>query len=663
MKKIISLLLILTLLIPSGCMAEASTKTIASEEKSEEVLRLKKLFNIGDYKNFDFSSYTNENKKVLSYQWSDTGSSLNIETDSEGNILSYSKYEDSENTSGINLKDKKEIQKKADDFIKKIAPDVSTTYRPEDVSIYLGSKSADVTYYRYVNDIKVRSDYISVSVNLSNGEIERFYTTENFTDFPDSKFPDPSKAIAKEEAFNKIFHENPMYLTYYMNPSFYNKTPSYFPAYTQLKKNDLLDAISGDFIDFNEDIIAYKKEEEAKDAAAAEGEGGISLSEVEMSELNTVKGLKTLDEVKKYLSDNFDLQKYELKSTSLNKYSEDKYAYAFYYQNKKSSINIAVDAENLELINYNNYFDGSGKKANLSSEKAIKAADEFIKKYNSSKDIDKTNPIVSSSPYSTQVTYYRQKDNHYIVKNGIEISIDNKTGKVTEYVLSLDDLEFKPIGDVISEQEAKKIAMDNISLSYAYVNNEVRLVYDFDYDLIIRANDGKLVGSGGKVFGESDIVYEDLDKSSYKDELEYLTSLGIGLPKSSKVSDPVTVMDYVYLLSLIESPMVYEKDFIASHLDYWIFEDLNDDDIEKSLTRKDAVKWIMNSMNYKGIKDLKDVFDSSIFTDYKSIPKDYRAYYALAKAYSIYDFKDASPNKTLTLEEALHLIYNYVNAR
>ena len=79
--------------------------------------------------------------------------------------------------------------------------------------------------------------------------------------------------------------------------------------------------------------------------------------------------------------------------------------------------------------------------------------------------------------------------------------------------------------------------------------------------------------------------------------------------------------------------------------------------MDNNLLRADAVKWLMNQNSYRNLKDVKDVFDSSVFKDSSSIPKEYKAYYYIAKGLAIYDYDKASPKENVSIEEALHFIY------
>ncbi len=474
-----------------------------------------------------------------------------------------------------------------------------------------------------------------------------------------------------------ILKENPFYLTYFLKYTDSDNI-SYVPAYTQLKKSPELDAVSSEFI-YEPIYNTYMKATGAGDNAATK-EASSGLTPTEQKEVDRVKGVKSLEETKKFAQDNFDLKDMKLESSYLNKYDKNIYVYDLYYSSDEGGYtNLQLGARDFKLYSYSSYdyssyassyyssyADSVAKSSALKDSQAVKIAKAFIQKFNKDKDLDLENPVIVKSNEEngeTTVNFFVKKNGYYVFSKGVTTHINNENKKLSYYNLSDPDVKLSEMDkDVIGIQKAESIAKNNLKLYYAYVGDKPRLIYSFELNKpVIRAKDGELLNMNGDVDTKGEIVYENINKSKYKDELNLLKSLNIGLPKTLKVDEPITVGDYVYLLnSLSDSYIEYDQRNLKDYISYWMYEDIDVDNLSPNLTRKDAVKWMMNIKDFRKLKEIKNIFDKEAFTDSNKIPKDYRAYYYLAKGLSIYDFDEAAPDKDVTVEEAMHIIYNSI---
>lgn len=629
----------------------------ASSQTDAEVIRLKKIFDIGDeFDNFDVSKSSNpDNFKSISYEWSNKDSDILVTTDDKGNIFTFSKYTYTDSKGPAILKNKEDIIKVCNDFLDKIDPNLSKKYELASIRINFKESVAFLSFDRTVNGLEVINDNIQMQVDLANKSVYQFTRTYSSEIFKDNLFPNPKEVKSKEDALKKINKERPFYLSYLVVDK--DKEKEVIPVYSQLNDFFALDGIKLNFIDSLDNYGDYK-EEEAKDYAGAEVEK--ALSPVEEKEIGKIKGVKSLDDAKKFISKNFDIKGCKIVEESLSKNYKDDYAYFITYESDDYSKRFILDAKDLNLLSYSYFRYSDDKKSDLKTDDAIAIAKNFIEKFNKNKDIDLENPFIEKSDYATDIRFYLKKNDHYVYNNYLNITISNSDKIVTSYGLNVDDIKFEKMSkDLIDKNKANEIVKENLKLVYAYVKDEVKLLYLFDDndDLKINAKDGNLINDQGKTFINKDISYKNIDDSKYKDEILYLTSLDIGLPGDKDLKEKISVVDYIYLLNCLSNPVPYDKDGLKDSINYYEFEDLNKEKVDNNLLRADAVKWLMNQNSYRNLKDVKDVFDSSVFKDSSSIPKEYKAYYYIAKGLAIYDYDKASPKENVSIEEALHFIY------
>ena len=628
----------------------------ATSQTDSEVIRLKKIFDIGDeFDNFDISKSSNpDNFKSISYEWSNKDSDILVTTDDKGNIFTFSKYTYIDSKGPDLIKNKEDIIKVCNDFLDKIDPNLSKKYEFASISINFKESVAFLSFNRTVNGLEVINDNINMQVDLANKSVYQFTRTYSSEIFKDNLFPNPKEVKSKEDAYKKIDKERPFYLSYLIVDK--DKEKEVLPVYSQLNNFFALDGIKLNFIDSPDNYGDYN--EEAKDYAGAAVEK--ALSPVEEKEIGKIKGVKSLDDAKNFISKNFDIKGCKIVEKSLSKTSKDNYAYYITYESDDYSKRFILDAKDLNLLSYSYFRYSDDKKSDLKTDDALAIAKKFIEKFNKNEDIDLENPFIEKSDYATGIRFYLKKNDHYVSNNYLDITVSNSDKMVASYALNVDDIKFEKMSkDLIDKNKANDIVKDNLKLVYAYVKDEVKLLYLFDDndDIKINAKDGNLINDQGKALNNKDISYKNIDDSKYKDEILYLTSLDIGLPGDRDLKEKISIVDYIYLLNCLSNPTTYDKDSLKDSINYYEFEDLNKEKVDNNLSRADAVKWLMNQNSYRNLKDVKDVFDSSVFKDSSSIPKEYKAYYYIAKGLAIYDYDKASPKENVSIEEALHFIY------
>lgn len=667
MKKL-ALLFSFVILLVTPLQTFASQQVTKDAINEKEVLRLKEMFEISDeYKNFDFSTSTDpQGAKFYSYTWSNKNDNLYISVDKDGNIISYSNYVMNE-TEPVVLKNKADIESVIKAFVDNIDENILKNYKLGQYNIDIRNGYANFNYNRYVNDILVLNDSISVSVDLRSKKVNDYNKSYASSVFKDGSFPKKSDAISPDKAREVLNSKEPFVLSYKVVDEYRN--PKTIAVYSQISNHKAIDALSGKLIEDEIYNIPSGRWGMGGDISVMDEKAdSATLTDVEKAELDTVKGLASTEEAKKEVESKLNISGSTFKSIDLRKYNDSIYSYDLLYSSDESSeTRVGVDAKTLEILNYNSYSSADMRKSvELPREEATKIAKDLTKKLSKKLDyLDLKNPIISSDEYSTYVQFPRIENSYYVLGNGVNVTINNSTKKVENYYVKFSDVKFEPISKGIGAEKALDIAIKSSEFKeyYAYVKDEPKLLFTFKDNIapIISASDGTLLNELGTSITEDSIVYENIEKSKYKDEINYLLTLNIGVPNVKNLNQKIKVSDYIYLLNSISGPMPYEIETIKSLIQYNQYELLKEEDMDKNTTNKLAIRWALNFERYFKLNDAKDVFDKSVFSDQASIAKEDRAYFYLAYSLSIYDGKSANPDSEITHEDALHIVYNILN--
>lgn len=644
MKKIISSLLIVLLF----------TNYIYATPNSKEILKIKKIFGITDATEFNIT--TSENSyddggsfKTLDYHWKNNNTQYNVSTDVSGNIFRYH-VNYSDNNDEFEFLTKEETIKIATDFMNKLDSKLVKQYRLSSMQTYAKNGISTLYFNRYVNDTIVSNDNITIDVLFNNKSVYSFDRTNSSAKFKDENFPKLEKALPKKNVFSNVENTNPLRLSYLVTGDEKNQIGTL--VYTHLLDTKPLDATTANPIT----IYTTAPKESSKTDAASE------LSDIEITEIEKIKNLRSEKEVQSFIEKNFDTKDLKLDSKQLILDKNKKYYYLFYYSTPKDSsirsFSVSIDAKDLSLLSFNEYTMNADNDSKLSEKEAINLASKFLKNFKHAKNIDENNPVTSTSNGTTTILYPRIENNIAVYSEGITILVDNSSKKIFYYKTNFSNAKFPSKSNIINLEKAKEFAMNDFSLSYRYVGSKPTLIYSYkDGTPILRASDGTPISIVGDEIQNPEINYENSEKSKYKDEITMLTDLGIGFYNLKDLQKSITIKEFITLMESIDSGATKYIDysFIPSQ-----YEDLEESDLENNLTYKNAIKWILNSKGINDFKNATEIWDKTIFKDYDSIEKEYLAYYYIAKSKGIYDKNESFQNQNISADEILHLIYNAV---
>lgn len=631
---------------------EAVSVDITKKEK-EKVKEIKELFNITEaYEDFNLiknpinsdsgSTYLNnkaKNKTIDSYQWSDENlGNLQVAYTSDGDFYSYSKWskdqDDNKNSEKIS-KDK--AQKIVEEKLAKLIPDFAKKYKLRDFSFLNDGKELNFLYDRLIHRIPLASDSLYVNISLTSKEIGNMGINSDFgpaTSFlSDKDFKDKAK-LSQEEA-EKIFREKfPLRISYKISNDGKSVAKVYHSEIFDI------DAEDGKLVkNNNSGFMPYEMDK----AANAEG-----LTDVEIKKIEGLKDLSKKSQAKKRAYE-IAGDGYQVTSISLNSDKENFY-YNISLEKDKNYGRLTLNARNLNLISLDLLTDKKVYNNKLKEADAKKLALGFLEKYGDKKELNLDKISIDSSKMGTSVTIPRYVNKLPVLKEGVKIFVDQDK-RISSYERTSTKVDFSKASDnSLTQEEANKIFLSskNFGLKYVITDKGPKLFYgnirDFNpvigQDKILRDYNGEIIN-----FKEQ-ISYPDLNKARDKEAILYLRDMGIGLI-GRNLSDKITYQDFVKLLN-------GSSGMNSSYIDNFGL------DLEKlkgkNILEKDVVKTLVTKNNLERFTKAKGIFKEDLFKNQKSLGA-YESYYIIAKGFA-YINSDIDPNKEMTLEEVLYLIYN-----
>lgn len=356
---------------------------------------------------WNYNAATYYNQATWRMTWFDKNYSkeVNVNCDTNGNIISYSLYEANRNDDiEIPKFSKDSLEKTADEFLAKLAPDAFSHMKLErSCASSFYSKTYNYYYVRYENGIKVPDNTATVSVNYMTGKPMSMNLRYNrYVTFDGEKYVDEASA-------KKLLSENQtMKLSYKLKTEFDDEgnltgrkaylvyTPEIFylsvdaktgKVYTERNTWNVLEKGTGGTVN---NLFGSMEDSAMKEESAESDE--YRLSAEELAQLEVLKNLISKDEAVKIITEN-----------------------AYLYIDPEAT---AVEAQLEQVYNYDHY---------------VPAKDNTDR----DNDIYRWN-ITFSAPYkaSEENGYYRPY---------MRASVDAKTGAIISFNASLPDYDYYDI--------------------------------------------------------------------------------------------------------------------------------------------------------------------------------------------------------------------------
>lgn len=630
--------------------------TNAEKKKVEEI---KNIFNItGAYESFtivkepmpsdagsDFLNKLIKNKFLISYRWSDEKlGEANVMYNSDGEFISFYKWSsaDEKNESIGKNYSKEDVQKATQEILTKTIKDFNKKYILSDYEINPNSKDIELNYRRVVRDIPVFDDFINVNFSSNLGKIvsiDLMGDNSYINSFlQDKDFKDQAK-ISLEDAQKIFLEKSPL--------SLYYKVSSDRKSVEKVYSSNVLDidATTGKVFknNFKSNDISFAKTEEAKDT--------IGLTEVEVKKIDAQRDLKRKSEAKKKAAEIVG-KSYEITNIALSS-DKDNYYYKTTLEKSKNYGEITLNAKTLNLVSLNIYTDKKDVKTKVPDEEAKKIALNFLENYGDKTELNLEKIDLTKFDYFTNIFIPRYVNSIPVLDEGVFIAVDDEKNVVL-YEKDFSNIDFSKARDInLTKDEANKIYLNskNFGLKYEMTESGPKLLYGKLQNILPIIGEDKILRdkSGNIVNFKNQISYDDFNSAKNKEAINYLKDMGYGTI-GKKLSDKITYKEFIELI----------------HKNYGLeYYDDNRYGIDmskvknKKITEKDVIKFLIIDNGLQDFTKAKGIFKDNLFKNQKSL-KEYENYYIIAKGYG-YIGDEINPDKELSLEEILYIIYNSIN--
>lgn len=690
------------------------------DKELENAIKIAKTkFAIPDDYSFQSNIGTSGEKKVYQLSWNSKDKmntvSIYVTIDEDGMVINYSKYaqDDYKQTGKLPKLSRQDALAKAGHYIESIEPGLMKQLRYEEANRNsIMDSGYYMNYYRVVNGIPFYNDRVTVYINRDTGALQSY--SRQWTDI--TSFPSAAGAMSLKDA-QKAYAENlglRLIYKYAQVDDVLNTYLAYAPIYDNGSFG--IDAFTGEKRRTSSDygIMYNDSMATAKQRAAVETAAGVQLSPEELKAVEEASKLISQEEAEKLaraseflgLTDSFKLQSYYLNSGWPDK---TQYSWSLYFvkQDAEKNINteyvsVMIDAKTGLITGFNGGTPVNQNTKPISDLKTAKAeADAFLNKYypqyTKQTEYDKlaSESYLSDSAQSSYYSfaYYRMVNGIPFPDNGITISYDNMSGKITGFNLNWFNTGF-PNNKVISLDGATDSLFDKVGLEQQYKldytdsgsnakvlppissgNAKAVLVYVLKNEKppVVSATNGVLLNPDGSEFKEAvKVNYTDIKGNAAEKQIMVLADNGIYLEGSQfKPNAAITQLDFLTLLSKTlnyYAPVLPLKGTNRDSDDLYAF--LQREGVIKAgekapaanVTREEAVKYLVRAMKYDKVADIKGIFNIG-YKDKASINPSLTGYVAIAAGLGIVGRTGSfDPKAKLTRGESATMIYNYLQS-
>lgn len=708
-----ALIMILTVVMPVSAFS-------AADPGLENAIKVsKQMFDIpDDLSNFTYSVRSVGDLKFWMLNWSskdNNGRNIEVSIDSTGDIQSYYnyKYTDYENIKKLPSISRSEAQKKAEEIIKKLNPDIFDNIKILDRNrnVSITDNVYSFSYIRTYNGIVFPMNGISVNINKQTGELEGY--NKNWS--KDLVFPSNEKALSLKEAQEAYIKNLGLGLTYKFSTE--DKNIKVYGAYSPIyNSNYYIDAFTGEKINLGSIYYDELFDMTMKESAAF-GRGDLAadivLNPEEIAAVEEISKLLSQEDAEKIARELKVLEldtSFTLNSASLYKgwLGTKGYEWNLHFiksdDKVKSVVTARIDAATGEITSFSTgHSKTEDSPAKYDKAAAKKAVEELLNqiqpgKFKETKYKEMEDEIIKNieieTPKYFSFQYTRMVNDVPFENNLITVQFDAVTGKITNYNLEWFDVEFPSLENAASLDKIYEIFFREIGLELQYTtaisdiiyakelavkpdsSKEVKLVYAVNSDkpTTLDAFTGVILDYNAKPYKEEKTLeYSDISGHYAQDEIEVLAQAGIGLEGPElKPDEQIKQKDFLLLISQIigNGYSFYGKLALASETET---EDLyklliqegivkeSEKNPEGPLTREDSVKFVIRALKYEKIAALSDIFNCT-FVDKAEINPELIGHVVIAKGLNIVNGHGDyfRPKAELKKADALIIIFNYL---
>lgn len=678
MKKIISILLIFTMLtIPTafadeGTSSDLQSVLIAVKSKiavSEELSEFESnVSSYGGKTNYNFDWHTPDYEK-----------SLSITADEKGNITNYSNHSEKVSEKKLSGISKSEITAYADSFIAKALPDVyKNLVLDADSYSANGSSRYSFTYKKYVNDVTVKDNFVNITVCIS--EDDRLYV-RNMSANIDYKTPFSENTGELDGYLQKYKEAFPLELVY---QSEYNHDwkekgePMENPVLIYRVKDNFAGFISaetGEVVSEDKTDETFRSESMNDSASGGSLKQENGLTEKELAEITEVEGLLSVSQIESKIK-SIPYIKFPanvaLENSSLYKNNRGEYVYNLFYSNNEKGqynyVSLSANAKDGKLLNYNctNSPDNNITLSESQKQSTKEKTEKFLL-YVAEEEFKSTQLGTERENGSLVNKYYQRMVNGIKhLNNGISVTFDAKASVITYFSLTFTDGVFEAPEKAVD----KDIAYNNL-LSYSPVTKmyvRVEGAYKVCYTLeksgvIIDALTGKIKNQYNETPAE--FSYTDIKGHWAEEAAEKLSEIQVGFSGDKLVPDKaITQEEYLRLLAT----GIYGK-YYHNYKEEELYDSLIREKIiteeEKNptsqITREESFVYIIRMANLERVAKIENIYKVE-YIDKTEISPDKIGYCAILSGFNIIGGSNGKirPKNNLTRGEAIVMLYRYL---
>ena len=645
LKKV--LVLLLAAVIAAAAPVSAHAQPVSQDVSMETALvAVKSVIDIDDdlFTDFSYSSsfsnYETREGLIWYFHWSADNAYIHAAATADGTLLYFNKYLYDSKYFGFAEFSIDEAISIADEFIQRASPRTYTYFKaPADVGSNLHNSDIYLSYTAEVNGYAFPAAYLFVSVNKFTGEVTG-YSRRN-VDPGRFKFESADGLIGVNEAVTAYAEKIGLALEYKSSFDYENNKITVFPAYMFKSHGDrFISARTGDVVEYVYDLGAEGDDIMSgggssgtapleASADASEGSRGANITPAERAAIEQVAGFLTSEQALRKLLEAAEL-------TDLNVESFDEQYISLgrdYLDNSRYFYNVnlykylewdaaddeitglfgRVDATTGRVMSFSFFYHGmpvSSDGKTLSIEQAGAAVEAFLKK-NAQAELAKSrldeSPQTAAgrfgpSAYNYHFNYVRYEGAVPFRDNGINVTFNPNTGKVTSYSLNwFENVTFPGVSGVITPQSALSVFAEQNGSSIIYVTTgegNASLVYDFKSHSLIDPFSGKAIDHSGKPVTDTAVTPAYGDVAGHWSE-KYVTRLlenGVymwgGRFEPDKVMTELEFLQYIMLIEPYYLARMEPQSFFAQR---GINVEASPD---KNLTRQEAVRIIVEYLGY-----------------------------------------------------------------
>lgn len=711
MKKIISMLLVVTMIITCMVPVMASEKTTSDNALANAIKAVKEKIEIpSDCNKFNYYINSDGDLTTWALEWtSENGKSINVSINQNNLIRSYYSFDRAASSDDKKIPKYSEEQGRviAEKFINKLDSKLLQQFKfTEKNNLYVSNSDYIFNYVRNVNGIQSSFNNISITVNKYTGAVKEYSCTYS----SDVTFEDASKIISNEQAKKAFIDKLGLKIVYIIQEKDKKKTS--FLAYVPKYSNKYIDALTGKVedvpVNFLNDML--KEKGTAYNLASYAGaDAAVSLTPEELDAVKSMTGVMSKEDVDKKVRGIswFGIDNgFKLTNSNLNKNWRDNESFVWYLnyikeisKDKQQYINIQIDAKSGEIQSFsNNSEPEEGSKPRKTKEEAKAICDDVLKSLFSSKydklkyDDSYSNAVEEKTQDYFTFRFARMENGIECSDNYVEVTYNNISGNVSgvnsnwinnvifeapKNTLAIDkiyDVLFDKIGYEVSyikeikDDNKDKIWSDNLNSFNAILGYFINI----DKPNIISATTGDILNNSGEIYKESKSVdYTDISGLKAENEIKILTQMSIRYTENElKPKESLLQKDYFILLSQLNNEFFYSRDTLDDKAIEEMYDSLIYSGIitkeEKApmsiLTREEAAKYFVRFLHFKNVAEIKGIYKSS-FKDANKINPNLLGYVCIASGLKAMNGNKGYfyPKNKMTRLDGLLSIYSYLN--